>query len=203
MKKTFLLLTALLGASTVFADNFKLGYVDVSKIFTTTKQATALQDAMKAKFAPQQQTLKTMNDNLVKEQNQVNAIETNAGSPDKLSKADKDKLTKLLSQFQKDQSAFQQKYSMFQQTMQKYQDYASAILLGKVNTILKNISDAGNYDLVLTSQQLVYAKPKYDLTDQVIEQLKKVDSNSLVKQLSNAEKEQSATSLQQLATPQK
>ncbi|MBY0380100.1 MAG: OmpH family outer membrane protein, partial [Burkholderiales bacterium] len=135
-------------------------------------------------------------------QYQINSIEKSVGSPDKLSKSDKDKLTKLLAQYQKNQAVFQQKYGIFQQTMQKYQDYASAILLGKVNTILKNISDAGNYDLVLTSQQLVYAKPKYDLTDQVIEQLKKIDSDSLVKQLSNADKEQSATSLQKLARPE-
>ncbi|MFO0319367.1 MAG: OmpH family outer membrane protein, partial [Neisseriaceae bacterium] len=155
--KKFLLLSGLFLVTQVFADNFKMGYVDVGKIFTTTKQAIALQNALKTKFNPQQNQLKTMNDNLVKEQSQINAIEAKAGSPDKLSVDNKAKLTKLLSQYQKDQLAFQQKYSIFQQNMQKYQDYASAILLGKVNTILKSISDAGNYDLVLTSNQLVYA----------------------------------------------
>lgn len=199
MKKHLLILGTMLMGTNVFADGFKLGYVDVSKIFTTTKQAIALQNAMKAKFEPQQKLLKSMNDNLVKEQVQINTIETKAGSPDKLSAADKDKLIK----YQKDQSNFQQKYGLYQQTMQKYQDYASAILLGKVNTILKNISDAGNYDLVLTSNQLVYAKPKYDLTDQVIEKLKLVDSDTLVKQLQNADNEQNSGMLKQLAAPQK
>ncbi|MFN8769721.1 MAG: OmpH family outer membrane protein [Neisseriaceae bacterium] len=199
--KKFLLLSGLFLVTQVFADNFKMGYVDVGKIFTTTKQAIALQNALKTKFNPQQNQLKTMNDNLVKEQSQINAIEAKAGSPDKLSVDNKAKLTKLLSQYQKDQLAFQQKYSIFQQNMQKYQDYASAILLGKVNTILKSISDAGNYDLVLTSNQLVYAKPKYDLTDIVIEKLKAVDSDSLVKQLQNADKLQNPAQLKQLISP--
>ena len=76
--------------------------------------------------------------------------------------------------------------------------------MGKANTILKQISDDGNYDLVLTSNQLIYAKPKYDLTDAVIEQLKKVNSDALVKQLQNADKEgQDMTKLKALAAPAK
>ena len=201
MKK--LLLSLLFINSYVFASDFKLGYVDVSKIFTTTKQATALQDAMKAKFDPEQKKLKVMNDKLANEQKEISDIETKAGSPDKLSASQKEKLTKLFTQYQKDQMEFQQKYSAFQEKMQRYQDYASAILLGKVNTILKGISDEGNYDLVLTSSQLVYAKPKYDLTNQVIEKLKTVNTSDLVKQLHNADKEQTPADLQKLISPTK
>jgi outer membrane protein len=189
MKKKLLIIAALSLASSVFAADFKLGYVDVAKIFTTTKQAQALQSALMAKFDGEQKSLKALNDNLVSQNKQINDVENKAGSPDKLSAADKAKLTKMLKQYQQDQMTFQQKYGVYQQNMRKYQDYASAILLGQVNNILKVISDAGGYDLVLTSNQLVYAKPKYDLTDQVIEKLKKVDSDTMVKQLSNADKE--------------
>jgi len=192
MKKRLLIIAALSFASSVFAADFKLGYVDVAKIFTTTKQAQALQTALQTRFEGEQKALKTMNDNLVAANKQIGDIENKAGSPDKMAAADKAKLTKLLKQYQQDQMAFQQKYGTYQQSMRKYQDYASAILLGQVNTILKGISDAGNYDLVLTSNQLVYAKPKYDLTDQVIEKLKQVDSNTLVKQLNNADKDNAA-----------
>ncbi len=203
MKNKLLLLSAMLGASVVYADSFKLGYVDVSKIFTTAKPAIALQNSLKAEFEPQQSALKTLNDKLVTQQTTIKDFEASVGSPEKLTSADKAKLTKLGTEYQKNQMDFQQKYSIYQQTMQKTQDLASALLLSKVNMILKNISDAGGYDLVLTSNQLVYAKPKYDLTDQVIAQLKSVNADDLVKQLKTAEKEQATNGLQRATTPQK
>jgi outer membrane protein len=189
-------------SSLASASDFKLGYVDVSKIFTTAKPAVAVQQALKNKFAPQQQSLQKMNNSLVNEQNQMQMIMKKAPSMDKLATADRSGLEKLQAQYQKDQMEFQQKYMSFQQNLQHSQDYASALVLGKVNTILKDISDKGNYDLVLTSNQLVYAKPKYDLTDQVIAQLNNVNSADLVKQLDNAEKQaSSANNLRNLAVP--
>ena len=184
MKKKLLIASAILLSSFAYANDFKLGFVDVSKIFTTAKPAMALQNSLKSKFDPEQKELKKLNDNLVAEQAQIKDIENKSGGKDTA------KLNKLVAQAEKDQMVFRQKYMMFQQAMQKSQDYASALLLTKVNDILKNISDSGGYDLVLTSTQMVYAKPKYDLTDQVIEQLKSVNADDLVKQLNNAEKQQ-------------
>ncbi|MCC2625888.1 MAG: hypothetical protein K0R14_1761 [Burkholderiales bacterium] len=192
MKTRFLLSGLLLATSFTYASDFKLGYVDVGKIFTTSKPAVAMQNNLKARFAPQQAELKAMNDSIVKQQGAIQAIMKKAPSMDKLSASDKATLEKLGAQYQKDQGAFQQKYMMFQQGSKQVQDYASALILSKANTILKDISDKGNYDLVLTSNQLAYAKPKYDLTDQVIEQLNKVDSAALLKQLTDAEKQAAA-----------
>lgn len=185
--KKFLLGCALLSATVAFADDFKLGYVDVSKVFTTSKPAIAVQQALKVKFAPQQKVLQGMNNNLVSEQTQMQAIMKKAPDMEQLSPADRSKLESLNSKFQKDQAAFQQKYAVFQQSLQRAQDFASAKVLSQANTILKAISDKGGYDLVVTSNQLVYAKPKYDLTDQVIAQLNTVDTVSLIKQLDNIE----------------
>lgn len=189
MKTKLLLAGLILVGNLAYAADFKLGYVDVSKIFTTSKPAVALQEALKAKFAPQQAQLQTMNTNIVNEQNQMQAIMKKAPSMDKLNPTDRATLEKLQVTYQKDQMAFQQKYGAFQQTSQRAQDFASSAILSKANTILKDISDKDGYDLVLTSNQLVYAKPKYDLTDQVIEQLNQVNSAELIKQLDNAEKQ--------------
>lgn len=204
MQKKVLVVTGwLLAGSLAYADDFKLGYVDVAKIFTTAKPAIALQQALKDKFSPQQKSLQAMNDNLLTEQQQIDGIEKKAPSMDKLSPADRTKLQTLGVQYQKDQAQFQQQYQVYQQKFQRNQEYASALVLGRANTILKDISDKGGYDLVLTSNQLVYAKPKYDLTDQVIAQLNKVDGSSLVKQLGNADNPQlSPAALNQLAAPQ-
>lgn len=205
IKKKVLLASLITVNGLTYASDFKLGYVDVAKIFTTSKPAVALQATLKAKFTPQQQDLQKMNDNIVKEQSEMQIIMKKAPSMDKLSAADKTSLEKMNNQYQKDQSVFQQKYVMLQQSVQRTQDYASALVLGKVNGILKDISDKGGFDLVLTSNQLVYAKAKYDLTDQVIEQLNKVNSADLIKQLSNADKKSAnySTERSNLSMPQK
>lgn len=191
MKQKFLLLAGLVlaGSFAYAADDFKLGYVDVNKVFTTSKPAIAMQEALKVKFAPQQAKLQKMNDNLVSEVNKIQAITKKVPSVDKLQPADKANYDLLQATYQKDQYEFQKEYASFQQALQRSQDFASASVLGKANTILKDISDKGGYDLVMTSNQLVYAKPKYDLTDQLIEQLNKVNSADLIKQLNNVEKQ--------------
>lgn len=188
-QKLLLLLSAMVLTNTGFASDFKLGYVDVAKIFGTSKPAIAIAEALKTKFAPAQKELQTMNSNLVSEQNQMQAIMKKAPSMDKLNPQDRASLEKLQATYQKDQMTFQQKYGIFQQTAQRAQDFASAAVLNKTNTILKDISDKGGYDLVLTSNQLVYAKPKYDLTDQVIDQLNQMNSAEIIKQLDTIEKQ--------------
>lgn len=202
IKHKILFTGLLISSSLAFGSDFKLGYVDVSKIFQTSKPAVAMQEALKAKFAPQQQQLQAMNTNIVNEQTQMQAIMKKAPSMDKLNPTDRATLEKLEATYQKDQMAFQQKYTTFQQTLQRAQDFASAAVLGRANTILKDISDKGGYDLVLTSNQLVYAKPKYDLTDQVIEQLNQVNSAELIKQLDNIEKQPLPTPGSQAAASQ-
>lgn len=188
MKTKFLLASLIAASSLTYAADFKLGYVDVAKVFTTSKPAVAMQATLKAKFAPEQQELQKMNDGIAKEQTAMQVIMKKAPSMDQLNATDRASLEKMEAQYQRDQGTFQQKYMAFQQSTQRIQDYASALVLGKVNVILKDISDKGSYDLVLTSNQLVYAKPKYDLTDQVIEQLNTVNSADLIKQLNDAEK---------------
>lgn len=199
--KTKFLFSGLILMSSLAHADFKLGYVDVSKVFTTSKPAVAMQENLKAKFAPQEQELKQLNDSIVKQQAAIQEIMKKAPSIDKLSATDKASLEKMGAQYQKDQGSFQQKYMVFQQRSKQVQDYASALVLGKANAILKDISDKGGFDLVLTSNQMAYAKPKYDLTDQVIEQLNKVDSNALIKQLSDAEKQAAAAAAAGGQTP--
>ncbi len=201
MKQKLLLISLIFMANFANAADFKLGYVDVNKVFTTSKPAVAMQEALKAKFLPQQQQLQKMNDNLVSEQTQMQSIMKKAPSMDKLQPADRTALEKLEATYQKDQIAFQQKYAVFQQTLQRVQDFASATVLGKANTILKDISDKGGFDLVLTSNQLVYAKPKYDLTDQLIAQLNTIDTPALIKQLDNIEKQPLNNAPGQLSAP--
>ena len=73
----------------------------------------------------------------------------------------------------------------YQQNVQKSQELALSLLMTKTNAILKDMSDKKGYDLVLTSNQLVFAKAKYDLTDQVMDQLNTIDTTDIIKQINN------------------
>ncbi len=187
MRKTKLavLLGLGLASSVAFADDFKLGYINVDRVFAEATPAKSIQQALKDKYAPQQAELQTMNTNIVNEQNQMQAIASKATSFDKLPKADQTKLKNLEMQYQKDQGAFQQKYGIFQQGLQKSQELALSLLMTKTNAILKDLSDKKGYDLVLTSNQLVFAKAKYDLTDQVMDKLNAIDTSDIIKQINN------------------
>ena len=145
---------------------------------------------MKKQFTGRQTELQTSNIQLQTEQQQMQAIAVKAKNNDlsTLNKADKKTLEDLQKQFAKDQIKFQQLYSQFQQDVQKSQEISSSILLAKTNMLLKDLSEKEGFDLVVTSQQLVYAKAKYDITDQLMQQLNKLDSTDILKQISNAEK---------------
>lgn len=201
MKKIALLVT-ILASGSVFADNFNFAYIDVGKIFTQSVPAQAMQKVLKDKFAPDQTQLQQLNQALVVDQGQLKSLQEKYPSLDKASATGRATIERVSKKYQQDQMAFQQKYSIFQQKMQHTQDYASALLLGKANTILKNISEKNGYDLVLSSNQLVYVKPKYDVTDEVLSQLNKIDTQALVRQLDNADKQNlSPEALKALAAP--
>lgn len=169
-------------SQTIYAESFKVAYVDVNKVFTTSKPALALQDVLKSKFSGDQEKLKNMNTNLVSQEKQMQEIMKKSNK----SGSDKDRLNK----FNIDQNNFQVEYYKFQQRFQKYQDYATALLLNKANQILKDISDKGNYDLVLTSNQFVYAKSRYDVTDTLLAKLNEIKSDDLVKKLNQVDEKQ-------------
>jgi outer membrane protein len=154
-------------------------------VFAEAKPAKAIQQALKDKYAPQQTQLQAENTTIVNEQTQMQTIANKAPSFDKLSKADQSSLKTLEAKYQKDQAQFQQQYMTFQQNVQKSQELALSLLMTKTNAILKNISDKQGYDLVLTSNQLVYAQAKFDITDQVMDQLNTIDTTDIIKQLNN------------------
>ena len=187
MRKTKLALLMGLGiaSSMTFASDFKLGYINVDRVFAEAKPAKAIQQALKDKFAPQQTQLQTENTAIVNEQTQMQTIANKAPSFDKLSKQDQASLKSLEGKYQKDQAQFQQQYVAFQQSVQKSQEVALSLLMTKTNAILKTISDKQGYDLVLTSNQLVYAQAKYDITDQVMDQLNTIDTTDIIKQINN------------------
>lgn len=186
MKKAKLALLGMsLASSMVFADDFKLGYINIDRVFAEAKPSKDIQDALKDKYTPEQEKLQKMNNDIASEQSQIQTIIAKAPSFDQLTKVEQSQLTTLETKYQKDQAVFQQQYAAFQQNLQKSQEVALSMLMSRTNAILKDLSDKDGYDLVLTSNQLIYGKSKYDITDQVMSQLNKMDANDIIKQINS------------------
>ena len=183
MQRKLLLLSLVFINTLVSAADFKFGFVDANKILTTARPAIMLQQELKALYVPRQNQLQQMNNNLLNEQKQIQQIIGNDIQVNQLSIRQKNTLRQLEQKFQRDQQTFQVKYAQFQQSLQRAQTFASNAILNNANSILKDISQRDGYDLVSTSNQLVYAKQKYDLTNVLIVKLNQMNGNYLVQQL--------------------
>lgn len=189
MKKILLTLLGLVCINSMaFADDFKVGYINVDRIFAETTPAKSVRTALTDKYAPQQSNLQKMNVNLTNEQLQMNQLASKSSDFDKLSKQDQAKLKSLNSKYQLDQGDFQKKYSAYQQGLQQDQEVGLSMLMTKINAIVKDVSEKQGYDLVLTSNQFIYAKAKYDITDMIKDKVNTIDVTEIIKQINNPTK---------------
>lgn len=186
MRKTKLAICALGAASSMaIASDFQVGYVNIDRIFAEAKPAKEIQQALKDKYSSQQQNLQTLNTQLRNEQSQIQTLAAKAPSFEQLTAADQTQLQTLQSKYQTDQASFQQQYIGFEHNLQKTQELALSMLMTRTNDILKTLSDKNGYDLVVTSNQVIYAKSKYDITNQVIVQLNTMKTDDIIKQINS------------------
>lgn len=182
MKK---LLIALCGLSmtAAFADNFKIGYINVDRVMAEATPAKTISNAIQAKFADQQTKLTQLNQKVVGDESGLIALQNKASSFEKLSKADQKSYKDKNEVYAKDKNNFIQQYTQYQQQVSATEQFALNAFLKQSYEVLKTLGSKNDLDLVLTSNQLVYAKAKYDLTDQLLTQIDKMDVSDIVKQV--------------------
>ncbi|MDD3266494.1 MAG: OmpH family outer membrane protein [Burkholderiales bacterium] len=182
MKK---LLIALCGLSmtAAFADNFKIGYINVDRVMAEATPAKTISNAIQTKFADQQTKLTQLNQKVVADESGLIALQNKASSFEKLSKADQKTYKEKNEVYAKDKNNFIQQYTQYQQQVSATEQYALNSFLKQSYEVLKTLGSKNDLDLVLTSNQLVYAKAKYDLTDQLLTQIDKMDVSDIVKQV--------------------
>lgn len=189
MKKLGVFIFTLLGlVSLANADNFKVGYINMDRVFSEAKPAQTIQKTLKDKYADTQASLQKQNEALANEQNQIQQVIGKASSITELSANDQTTLKNLQTKYQADQAQFQKQYIAFEQSLQKSQELALALLMNKTNAIISSLSNTQSFDLVLTSNQMIYSKAKYDITDQVLTQLNTLDTSDIVKQINTNNK---------------
>ncbi len=150
-------------AGNSFAQNFKVGYVNISKIFYSyyktqkeMKQWQSDQIAQEDKITDLQKDIKTLQDAYNKQKNMLKPADVQKR------KAEINKKTDALINFE----------NQANQTLTKEKDDMITSLITDIKAEIKDFAQKGKYDLILDSQAIEYSSGD-DLTNQVISALNK------------------------------
>jgi outer membrane protein len=156
------LVAFVLMAGAASAQTTKIGYVNVARIENESALAKSSLEQLKKEFAPREQQLAEMQ----KQGNALQAdLEKNAATMPAAERQSKEKrITGMLQQYQQMQRSMAEDFEV-----RKRESFGG--FLSEVNGIIKNIAEAGKYDLIV--QQAVYNSSSTDITDEVMKELAK------------------------------
>jgi outer membrane protein len=149
-------------ATAASAQPTKIGYVNVLRIENESALAKQSMDQLRKEFAPREQQLAEMQ----KQGNALQAeLEKNAATmPAGERQAKEKRITAMLQQYQQMQRSMAEDFEV-----RKRESFGG--FLTEVNGIIKNIAEAGKYDLIV--QQAVYNSAATDITEEVMKELAK------------------------------
>ena len=161
-----LLMLVLLSAQ-AGAQPLKIGYVNVARIESESAMAKQAAETLKNEFAPREKQLQEMQ----KQGNDLQAdLEKNGAKMQPAERQLKEKrITALLQQYQQGQRALYEEVEA-----RKRESFA--IFINEVNGIIKNIAEAGKFDLIV--QQAVYKGAQVDITEQVLKEIAKKSASA-------------------------
>ena len=148
-----------------FANDLDVGVVNVKKVFQKAPQGEATLEKMKDSLKPQVKTLKARQEKLAK---QVKALERNAPTMSKSAKKAQEKT--LLSQ----QEGFQKDVLKLRQSELKKEQAAARTFQGDLKKSIAKVGKADDYDMILLQRAVPYYKNTYNVTNQVIANMKKM-----------------------------
>lgn len=165
MKKLLLAVAAgaLLVSGSVFAD-VKIAVVDLGKVLADSPQVSTAKSELKKKFDPREKAIVDAQKKLqadVKKYEKENVTMKEAD----IKKAQQ----KLMDQ----QKKLQDMQTSFQKDLMEAQNKSMQTILKQVEEVLNKLAAAEKYDLILTKMSAAYSNPKFDVTDQVLSQMKK------------------------------
>jgi len=139
----------------------KIGFVNTERILRDSAPAKAAQAKIEAEFKGRDAELQRL----------ATSLRTQAEKYDKdapvLSESERSRRQRELFNLDTD---LQRKRGEFQEDFNRRRNEEFSVLIDRANEVIKNIAEAGNYDLIL--QDAVTVNPRVDITDQVIRALK-------------------------------
>ncbi len=152
-------LIALAGFS-ASAQEFKVGIVNLDRIFREANSAKAAQTKLETEFGKREKDLndvatqiKTLSDKFEREVPTLSETQRNTRQK-QIMDQDRD---------------FQRKRREFQEDLNARKNEELQQVIERANKVIKALAEAEKYDLIL--QEAVYVNPKHDITDKVLKSL--------------------------------
>jgi len=161
---TSLMILLFASANVMAASAPKIAYVSVEKILTEAPQVQAVNDSMLERFGGRKTELQEM-------EKEINEMQENYKRNELV--MTEDKLNELKNNVIAKIQEFKQKEAVLQQEVATVRNQELAVLQQSVRSIIEDIAKAEKYDLILTSEGVAYANEKLDISNKVLERMKK------------------------------
>ena len=161
---TSLMILLFASANVMAASAPKIAYVSVEKILTEAPQVQAVNDSMLERFGGRKTELQEM-------EKEINEMQENYKRNELV--MTEDKLNELKNSVIARIQEFKQKEAVLQQEVATVRNQELAVLQQSVRSIIEDIAKAEKYDLILTSEGVAYANEKLDISNKVLERMKK------------------------------
>jgi outer membrane protein len=151
-------------ANVMAASSPKIAYVSVEKILTEAPQVKAVNDSMMERFGGRKTELQEIEKEINEMQENYKRNEL-VMTEDKLNELKDSIITKI--------QDFKQKEAVLQQEVATVRNQELAVLQQSVRSIIQDIAKDEKYDLILTSEGVAYANEDLDISNKVLERMKK------------------------------
>lgn len=149
---------AVLSTSSVWAAEYKIGFVNVERVFSQAAPAAKATKKLEREFSTRDQELQKMG-------KQLRDVQASL-EKDTLADADRQKKERELQAMTRD---FQRNQREFREDLNLRKSEELAGLQERANQVIRKIAEAEKFDLIL--QDAVYISPRIDITDKVIKAL--------------------------------
>lgn len=156
----FVVMAALvLGTTAAYAEEFKLGFVDMQRALNETDDGKKAKAALKKVFDQKQKELDEQQAALKKDIEDLDKKRTLLPAEQV-----REKEAELQTRMQK----VQQTYLRHQQDLSGKEQEATAKIYERMNKIIQKIAASENFSMIVDKSALVFAKPHLDLTTELI-----------------------------------
>ena len=159
-KKIVLGLAIALAGLSVSAQEFKLGVLNLDRVFREANSAKAAQTKLEQEFSKREKELTDLGAQL---KTQSDKFEREAPT---LAESQR---TLRQRQLVDQDRTFQTKRREFQEDLSARKNEELQLVIERANKVVKTLAETEKYDLIL--QESVYVNPKHDITDKVIKAL--------------------------------
>ena len=150
----------LVTSAAAFAKEYKIGYVDLPKIFEEYKKTKISEKVLEEKAKGKTEEEKKMVDELKKLKDEQ-ALLSEKGKAEKQTIIDNK--MKALQDFRKNT----------QEGLMKEKNTALEGILKDIEGVIQGYAKEGGYDMVLNSRMLLYGSDQYDVTNDILSRLNK------------------------------